>query len=178
MALMITMSKSAAAAKKYFAEHLRQSDYLSQDGASPGVWFGKGAERLGLAGDVSAEDFVALAGNQDPRTGQRLSVPDVANARPGYDFTFSPPKSVSSLWARTGDERIVGALRQSVLDTLQGDIEPEMTTRLRRGGRDGNGQPGGGAVFPRNDAAAQGRRQARSPPAHPRLLPEPDLGGA
>src|SRR5437763_802116 len=39
MALFIVMSKSAAAAKKYFAEHLRQSDYYSLDGASPGVWF-------------------------------------------------------------------------------------------------------------------------------------------
>ena len=135
MALMITMSKSAAAAKKYFAEHLRQSDYLSRDGASPGFWFGKGAERLGLAGDVSAEDFVALASNKGPRTGERLTVRDVANARPGYDFTFSPPKSVSSLWARTGDERLVEAVRQSVLDTLREDIEPEMKTRLRRGGQ-------------------------------------------
>src|SRR3982751_6419221 len=116
MALMITMSRSAAAARKYFAEHLGQSDYLSQDGVRPGLWFGKGAERLGLEGQVSAQDFIALAGNQDPRTGQRLSVRDVANARPGYDFTFSPPKSVSALWARTGDERLVEAFRRSVLD--------------------------------------------------------------
>jgi conjugative relaxase-like TrwC/TraI family protein len=142
MALMITMSRSAAAAKKYFAEHLGQSDYLSQDGVRPGVWFGKGAERLGLAGEVSADDFVALADNKDPRTGERLSVRDVANARPGYDFTFSPPKSVSALWARTGDERIAEAFRQSVLDTLQGDVEPEMKTRLRRWGQDGNAVTG------------------------------------
>src|SRR5713101_4639 len=126
MALFIVMSKSAAAAKKYFAEHLRQSDYYSLDGASPGIWFGKGAGRLGLAGEVSAKDFLALADNKDPKTGDRLSVRDVANARPGYDFTFSPPKSVSALWARTGDERIVEAFRRSVLDTLGQDIEPEM----------------------------------------------------
>ncbi len=138
MALMITMSKSAAAAKQYFADHLRQGDYLSEGGARPGVWFGLGAERLGLAGEVAAKDFIALAGNRIPATGERLTVRDVANARPGYDFTFSPPKSVSALWARTGDERIAEAFRQTVLDTLRADIEPEMKTRLRRGGRDGN----------------------------------------
>ena len=91
---------------------------------------------------MSAEDFIALAGNKDPRTGERLSVRDVANARPGYDFTFSPPKSVSALSARTGDERIAEAFRQSVLDTLRDDIEPEMKTRLRRGGQDGNAVTG------------------------------------
>jgi len=142
MALMITMSRSAAAAKNYFAEHLRTSDYLSQDSARPGVWFGKGAERLGLQGEVAAGDFIALADNKNPHTGERLSVRDVANARPGYDFTFSPPKSVSALWARTGDERIAEAFRRSVLETLRDDIEPEMKTRLRRGGQDGNAVTG------------------------------------
>src|SRR5215467_7950742 len=136
MALTITMSKSAAAAKKYFAEHLRQSDYLSQEGARPGVWFGKGAERLGLSGEVSAEDFIALASNQDPRTGKRLTVRDVANARPGYDFTFSGPKSFASLWARTRDERLIEEMRLSILETIAEDIEPEMKTRLRRAGQD------------------------------------------
>ena len=97
MALMITMSRSAAAAKKYFAENLQRNDYLSQDGERPGVWFGQGAERLGLEGEVSAKAFRRLADNQDPSTGQRLSVRDVKKARPGYDFTFSPPKSVSAL---------------------------------------------------------------------------------
>jgi hypothetical protein len=77
------MSKSAAAAKKNFAEHLKVSDYLSQDGARAGFWFGKDAERLGLKGEVAAKDFMALADNKDPNTGKRLSVRDVKNARPG-----------------------------------------------------------------------------------------------
>jgi conjugative relaxase-like TrwC/TraI family protein len=136
--LRIEMSKSAAGARKYFAESLQPGDYYSEDGHSPGVWFGKGAERLGLSGNVAAEDFLALAENQNPRTHERLTVRDVANRRPGYDFVFSPPKSVSALWARTGDERIVEAFRQSVLDTLAEDIEPQMRTRLRRKGQRGD----------------------------------------
>ncbi len=138
MALKITMSKSGAAAKKYFAEHLRRSDYLSQNGARPGIWVGRGAERLGLEGEVAAKDFVALASNKDPNTGKRLTVRDVRNARPGYDFTFSGPKSFAAVWARTGDERLIEALRDSILDTIREDIEPEMKTRLRRAGQDGD----------------------------------------
>jgi conjugative relaxase-like TrwC/TraI family protein len=136
MALMITMSQSAGAAQRYFAEHLGQSDYLSQDGARPGVWFGKGAERLGLSGEVAAADFLALAGNRDPRTGQRLTVRDAANARPGYDFTFSAPKSFAAVWARTADARLIEAFRDSILETIGQDVEPEMKTRLRRSGQD------------------------------------------
>lgn len=136
MALMITMSKSAAAAKAYFAEHLRQSDYLSEEGASRGIWVGEGAKRLGRAGEVSARDFAALADNKHPDTGERLTVRDVRNARPGYDFTYSGPKSFAAVWARTGDERLIEALRLSILDSIAEDIEPEMKTRLRRGGQD------------------------------------------
>src|SRR5262249_32832915 len=135
MALKITMSKSAAAAKKYFADHLRVSDYLSQEGARPGIWFGKGAERLGLEGERAPQDYIALAHNNEPHTGRRLTVRDVKNARPGYDFTFSGPKSFSAMWARTGDERLIEALRDSILDTISEDIEPEMKSRLRRGGQ-------------------------------------------
>lgn len=135
MALMITMSKSAAAAKRYFAEHLRASDYLSQDGARPGIWFGKGSERLGLEGEVAVKDFIALASNRNPRTGERLSVRDVKNARPGYDFTFSGPKSFAAVWARTGDERLLNAFRETILESIARDLEPDMKTRLRRNGQ-------------------------------------------
>lgn len=138
MALKITMSKSGAAAEKYFNAHLKASDYLSEDGTRPGIWFGKGAERLGLEGEVAAKDFLALAGNRNPATGERLTVRDVKNARPGYDFTFSGPKSFAAMWARTGDERLIEALEGSILDTIALDIEPEMKTRLRRGGQDSN----------------------------------------
>src|SRR5947209_8014496 len=98
MALKITMSESGAAAKKYFADHLRASDYLSQDDARPGIWFGKGAARLGLEGEVAARDFAALADNKHPGTRKRLTVRDVGKARPGYDFTFSGPKSFAAMW--------------------------------------------------------------------------------
>jgi conjugative relaxase-like TrwC/TraI family protein len=105
---------SWAAAKKSFAEHLRRSDYLSQEGVQPGIAFGKGAERLGIRGEMTAEQFLALADNKDPDIGQFLTVRDVANARPGYDFTFSGPKGFSSLWARPGDDPFTACLGSRV----------------------------------------------------------------
>ena len=44
------------------------------------------------------------------------------------------PKSVSLLYAMTRDERILDAFRDSVDATMQ-DIEAEMATRVRKGGK-------------------------------------------
>lgn len=89
----------------------------------------------------------------------------MANARPGYDFTYSPPKSVSALWARTGDGRIAEAFQAGVLDTLREDVEPAMKTRLRRRGQDGDAVTGnlspphaeGRASAVREELRARGR---------------------
>ena len=77
-----------------------------KDSGWPANGSGSGAERLGLSGKVGAEDFLRLCENQHPATGetltQRLNTmrmdeagENAANRRIFYDFTFSPPKSVS-----------------------------------------------------------------------------------
>jgi hypothetical protein len=48
--LRITMSVSGEEAAKYFDSALRTSDYYVSEN---GLWGGKGAERLGLVGDVT-----------------------------------------------------------------------------------------------------------------------------
>lgn len=136
--LRIEESTSAAAARKYFHSALAPGDYYTEQGNSPGQWFGKAAGRLGLSGEVTPEQFLALADNRNPnQPGERLTARDVKNRRPGYDFTFSPPKSVSVLEALTGDQRITAAFEDSVKDTLS-DIEAEMQTRVRKGGENAN----------------------------------------
>jgi TrwC relaxase len=37
------------------------------------VWYGKGAERLGLPSELTKEDFVAIANNRIPQSGERLT---------------------------------------------------------------------------------------------------------
>ena len=60
-------------AKNYFAEHLCVGDYYEEGQRVSGQWFGLGAERLGLAGKVRAEEFLRLCENQHPSTGETLT---------------------------------------------------------------------------------------------------------
>ena len=65
--LRITTSHSAEGAKRYFDVSLKTSDYYTRD---IGQWGGKGAEMLGLKGEVDRKDFVALVNNRWPGAGR------------------------------------------------------------------------------------------------------------
>src|ERR1700751_3098272 len=98
--LRIVMSVDGEGAGRYFDRALTAGDYYA---SQVGAWGGKGAERLGLAGDVSREGFIALASNKVQQTGEKLTVRKKENRRAGYDFTFSVPKSVSMYLALSGE---------------------------------------------------------------------------
>ena len=67
------------------------------------MWRGGFAEHLGLSGHVAAEDFRAVLEGAEPSTGERLKAR--ANRRvAAWDVTFSPPKSISALWALAPDD--------------------------------------------------------------------------
>ncbi len=128
--LRITKSRSAAGAAEYFRKGLRCSDYYLGDGVVA-HWQGMGAARLGLIGEVRDADFLALLNNRTPRGG-KLTVRDKANRVPMTDFTFNAPKSVSLLWAVTGDERFVAAHNRAVQAAMV-EVERGMQTRVRKG---------------------------------------------
>lgn len=125
--LRITPCKSAAGAAEYF----QQADYYASGEKETGIWGGKAAARLGLSGEASKEDFLALCQNRKP-DGSKLTPRDKDNRKVGYDFTFSVPKSVSVAYAVTGDERIREAFEQSVEATMR-EIEQEMRTQTGQG---------------------------------------------
>jgi conjugative relaxase-like TrwC/TraI family protein len=105
-----------------------------------GEWVGLGAERLGLSGKVRADDFLLLVGNQNPSSGetltQRLKImrnedgENAVNRRIFYDFTFSPPKSVSIAALVNADERILDAHARAVKSALT-EFEAFASTRVR-----------------------------------------------
>jgi hypothetical protein len=117
--LRANTSTSGDAAKRYFTESLSRGDYYSRGCEIPGVWNGKGAERLGLSGPVSQADFFALCENRRPMDGQPLTPRLKDNRRVGEDVNFHPPKSVSLVHALTGDPAILEAVRLSVRDTMR-----------------------------------------------------------
>lgn len=131
--IRITQQENAGAAKRYYSA----ADYYSEGQEIVGAWGGKGADRLGLSGTVDQLSFERLCDNLDPRTGQQLTARNNNERTVGYDFTFSVPKSVSLLYAMSGDKEILDAFRASVDETMR-EIEAEMKTRVRRNRQEAN----------------------------------------
>lgn len=99
MVASISARKSVAAAVRYF-RHMAEDEYYtgSSEEEADSDWDGRGAERLVLEGPVSKDDFEAALNGLDPRTGAPLTQFSKSHA-PGWDMTFSAPKSVSVMWA-------------------------------------------------------------------------------
>ena len=83
----------------YYLERVANSvdDYYVGHGEAPGQWIGARSASLGLTGEV---DPAALRNLLDGRAadGFDLGIVRRGNRRPGYDLTFSAPKSISLLW--------------------------------------------------------------------------------
>jgi conjugative relaxase-like TrwC/TraI family protein len=125
--IRISQQDSAKDAKRYYAT----ADYYSEGQELVGSWGGKGAIRLGLSGTVDKFSFERLCDNLNPRTGEPLTVRTRCERTVGYDFTFSVPKSVSLLYAMSGDQDILEAFRTAVDETMR-EMEAEMKTRIRK----------------------------------------------
>ncbi len=132
--LRITQNSHVNGAKGYYS---KADYYLENEQELTGRWRGKGAERLGLKGDIRQSDWDALCDNLDPRTHEQLTARQRSDRTVGYDFNFHVPKSVSLLYATTRDERILDACRDAVDGTMH-DMEEEMAARVRKGGRNEN----------------------------------------
>jgi len=132
--LFIKHGSNSKNAKDYFTEHLSRSDYYLRDAQEVvGEWHGRGAELLGLSGQVDKESYFRLCENINPETGERLTPRTRSDRRILYDFTFNAPKSVTLAYELGGDDRILDAFRASVADTM-GEMENAMQARVRKNG--------------------------------------------
>ncbi|WP_202806401.1 MobF family relaxase [Fibrisoma limi] len=128
-------SRSASQAKEYFNDSLQRSDYYLDGQEHSGQFYGKVANRLGVAGEITKDVFHALCENINPVTGQSLTQRNVANRTVGYDINFHCPKSISVLHALSDDNHILEAFEASVAQTML-DIEADAKTRVRKQGKD------------------------------------------
>ena len=129
----------------YAEKHLERNDYYAEgEKAVSGQWFGIGAEKLGLKGDVQLEQFERIRRGLDPETGEQLRqrISTLENradkekhGRAFYDMVLSAPKSVSLMAQLTGDTRLTEAHNRAVMATLA-EIERQAATRVRANGKD------------------------------------------
>lgn len=127
MVCTVKAIKTAGVAARYYDQ---TDNYYREKGHSPTEWIGKGAEALGLKGEVEVEQATALLEGRLP-TGDRVGGDD---HRPGWDLTFSAPKSVSVAAYVHGDDRLIAAHDAAVRDALAFVEREVAATRIREGG--------------------------------------------
>jgi conjugative relaxase-like TrwC/TraI family protein len=113
------------------AEHYFESDnyYTAGEGYGQSEWAGTGAATLRLSGAVQKDDFTALlhgsVGDTELGRTQRGENGELMREhRPGFDLTFSAPKSVSIL-SEVFEQKDVRAAHEQAVKTALGYIEHE-----------------------------------------------------
>lgn len=101
---MLSIGKMGKRQANYYLG-LAREDYYREGGEPPGIWYGRGAEALGLIGTVEAAELRRLFEGWHPREERPLIELQMGkDHRPGWDLTFSAPKSVSALWSQAPPE--------------------------------------------------------------------------
>jgi conjugative relaxase-like TrwC/TraI family protein len=132
----------------YAQRHLEHSDYYDEQRRVQGEWHGRGAELLGLGGNVTPEQFEAIREGLNPETGEflrprhsadraKVDGSEQSKGRSLYDLTFSAPKSISIQALVGGDDRLVAAHDRAVREALA-EAESHSATRVRLNGANEN----------------------------------------
>ena len=127
-------SVSALTSSGQAASYYEADDYYAGDGLSPSEWQGKGAEELGLSGDVDRDQFRDLLDGKVAEQQLGTTRDGKLEHRPGWDVTLSAPKSVSIMAEVAGDRRLIAA-HGAAVKTALAHVEQHMAaTRVRDGG--------------------------------------------
>tara|TARA_Y100001937_G_scaffold89915_1_gene121611 strand:+ start:6268 stop:8838 length:2571 start_codon:yes stop_codon:yes gene_type:complete len=120
-----------------YYEELAKEDYYTQGGEPPGKWIGRGARALMLSSTIETVDYRRIFNGFGP-DGKKLCENAGDDHRPGWDVTFSAPKSVSILWARANEEvrKTIQAAQQSAVERALTFLEDKAAfTRRGKGGK-------------------------------------------
>jgi conjugative relaxase-like TrwC/TraI family protein len=144
---MLSIGKMGHGQEGYYLGKVAEGteDYYSGEGEAEGYWLGDAAEDLGLQGKVDGDQLTAMLTGTNPASGEPLGLRHVEDGIPGFDLTFSAPKSVSVLWALGGHPVAteVKAAHAAAVEAGLGYLQREACwTRRGAGGREflkGNG---------------------------------------
>lgn len=131
------LGAAGGGASRYYTD-LARDDYYTRGGEPAGDWFGRGAAALGLAGAVDAATLQNVLHGFDG-TGATARVQGAgADHHAGWDLTFSAPKSVSVLWATTGDPTVRAAIQDAQRAAVAATVAfAERQCAVTRRGHDG-----------------------------------------
>jgi conjugative relaxase-like TrwC/TraI family protein len=168
---MLSIGKLGHGQADYYLQAIGQGieDYYAGQGEAPGRWLGDGAGELELAGEVDAAALRAvLNGNRPDGSGPLTRSGQRANRVPGFDLTFSAPKSVSLLYG-LGDPDVSRAVR----DAHEAAIDAALDYMQRHAAMGRRGQGGAISVLGNGFTAAAFRHRtsrAGDPQLHTHVL--------
>lgn len=146
---MLSIGKLGVGQENYYLEKVAEGaeDYYSGEGEAAGQWMGDAAAELGLSGEIDPKQLTAMLTGKSPATGEPLGLRVVGGRGPvpGFDLTFSAPKSVSLTWALGGSgaaAEVAQAHQRSVEAALNYMQREACWTRRGAGGSEfvhGNG---------------------------------------
>jgi len=162
---VLSIGKLAAGQEAYYLGKVANGieDYYVGGGEAEGRWTGSGAATLDLHGTVTSDQLQAMLAAKNPATGEPLQDREQTMSGPGFDLTFSAPKSVSLLWA-FGDDRVrsqVVAAHEAAVDQALGHLERHATL-ARRGA-------GGGTFLPAPNLIGAAYRHRTSRAGDPQI---------
>jgi conjugative relaxase-like TrwC/TraI family protein len=129
---------ASGAVVKYLTEYLTKAV-----GEPAGRWAGRQAPAFGLPAEVDADHLRALLDGTHPLTGITLGSPFTTRETPagkkvssviGFDATFSAPKTLSIMWALSGDDGFAECHDIAVQAAVEEIEQRAATTRVRSNG--------------------------------------------
>ncbi|MEI7412167.1 conjugative transfer relaxase/helicase TraI [Pectobacterium aroidearum] len=129
--MSIGQVRSAGSAANYYTD--KDNYYVL--GSLEDRWAGKGAAALGLEGAVDKKIFTQVLAGKLPDGADLSREQNGGNRhRPGYDLTFSAPKSVSVMAMLGGDKRLLDAHNRAVSEAVR-QVEGLASTRVMENGQ-------------------------------------------
>lgn len=138
---MLTIGAMGGGSVNYYTK-IAAEDYYTKGQEPPGFWLGSGAEKLGLSGEVKEKEFKNIfqgfsADGKEKLVQNAGNMTGEKSRDPGWDLTFSAPKSASIVWAISDEEtkKIIEWAHTEAVKSALAEIESSTVTRIGKGGK-------------------------------------------
>jgi len=137
--LSVVAIKASSVSSKYYLKQDGNYYIENKNDAELYQWFGNGAEKLGLVGEINAEDHVKVYSGKLPNgveVGKKVSDGSI-KGRPGYDLTFSMNKDLSLIICCSKNKELSNFFLKAHNDavkTVLTEVEKKVQARITKNG--------------------------------------------